>query len=255
MAFIDLHLHLLPGVDDGPAGLADALVHAHTLAAEGVTEAVLTPHVGHPDFAVEIAEIPRRTEQLRRALAVAGIALRLRPGGEIHPAAAGRLSRSALETVAQGPPQARWVLLEAPFAGIDEHFLASVRRLREMGFASVVAHPERAAAGHELLGRLTAAGAVLQVNTCSLLGVHGPEVRARAIEMVRDGTAYVIASDGHGGSRRHTLRRGHALALGVAGVSAERAARLTSANPRFLLQHGVPAPLASASAASPSAIA
>src|SRR5688500_9931944 len=118
MAFTDLHLHLLPGVDDGPATLVESLELAHRLAVHGVEEAVVTPPVGHPDVDVGGAEIPRRTHGLARALEQAGIALRVHPGGEIHAGGVQRLSRSALETLAQGPDRARWVLLEAPLAGI-----------------------------------------------------------------------------------------------------------------------------------------
>lgn len=253
MSLVDLHLHLLPGIDDGPADVTAALRHAHRLAANGVHDAVVTPHVGHPDFPVIVSEIPRRTTWLQRALDEAAIALRVRPGGEIHPHAAGRLSRSALEVVAQGPPRARWVLLETPFGTIDEHFTACARRLREMGFGCLVAHPERATGGHARLPELVAGGAVLQVSACSLLGAHGRAARERALTLVRDGSAYVVASDGHGGTRAHTLRDGYEALL-IAGVTPERAARLTCANPRFLLDHGIPASL-SERVASPSAFA
>jgi protein-tyrosine phosphatase len=242
MAFADLHLHLLPGLDDGPANLLESLEHAHRLIAHGVEEAVVTPHVGHPAFAVSVAEIPRRTHRLARALELAGIPLRLHPGGEIHADGVNRLSRSALETLALGPQRARWVLLEAPFAGIGDGFLASVRRLREMGFAAVIAHPERAPSGHERLAEAMREGALLQVNVCSLLGTHGPQARERAVRMVLDGSAYLLASDGHGGERAHTLRTGRDLAI-AAGATQERAAQLCCANPRFLLRHGVPAPV------------
>lgn len=253
MPFVDLHLHLLPGVDDGPADLAVALRHARRLVDDSVMEAVVTPHVGHPDFPVVVAEIPRRTTRLQRALDDAGIRLRVRPGGELHAAAAGRMSRSALEVIAHGPPRARWLLVEAPFEGIDEDFPACLRRLREMGFGALIAHPERSAGGHERLHEPIAGGAVLQVNACSLLGAYGPQVRERAAGLVRDGSAYVVASDGHGGRRSHTLRDGRD-ALIAAGASRERAEQLTSANARFLLRHGIP-PQLSERAPSPSASA
>lgn len=253
MPFVDLHLHLLPGVDDGPADVTEALRHAQRLVADGVLDVVATPHVGHPDFRVVVAEIPRRVNWLQRALDEAGIRLRVRAGGELHARAGGRLSRSALEVIAQGPPRARWLLVEAPFDGIDEDFLACVRRLREMGFGAVLAHPERAAGGHERLRELIVGGAVLQVSACSLLGAHGAGVRERAVTLVRDGAAYVVASDGHGGRRSHTLRAGRD-ALIAAGASRERAEQLTGANARFLLRHGIP-PLLSERAASPSASA
>lgn len=239
MGFVDLHLHLLPGVDDGPATLTDSLVHADKLVRRGVHDAVATPHVGHPDFPVDITELPRRTEQLRRALAVAGIHLRLRTGGEIHAGGVDLMTRDELEVVALGPPGARWVLLEAPFRGMGDRFLGSVLHLRRRGFGVVVAHPERSASDLAAARRVASAGALLQVNTCSLLGVHGADAREKAIRLILDGSAYVIASDGHGGRRSQTLRAGRDLAI-EAGAAPERAAQLTQANPRFLLEHGMP---------------
>ena len=243
MSYVDLHLHLLPGVDDGPRDEREALQHAERMVREGVTEAVVTPHVGHPDFAVDVAGIAARTTAMRVALDREGIGLRIRPGGEIHPAGLGELSAGQLRMIAHGPPGARWVLAEVPFAGIDEAFLAGCRAVRAHGLGLVIAHPERAAGWAEegrarLEGELLA-GAVLQVNVCSLLGHHGEAPRNAAERLVRDGGAYVLASDGHGKRRPHTLRLGFDLAV-AAGASSVQAWRLTQANPRFLLRHGVP---------------
>jgi protein-tyrosine phosphatase len=251
MSHVDLHLHLLPGVDDGPRDLAASLLHAGRLAADGVHEATVTPHVGVPWFPlVEVAAIPEHTRALQAALDAAGIDLHLHHGGEIFPDGATALSAGELDVIAHGPPGARWVLLEVPFAGIDPAFLAACRHIRDRGFGLVIAHPERAAGfltdGHAMLREEIAAGALLQVNVCSLLGRQGPEAHAGAVKLVREGLAYVVASDGHGGDRAHTLAAG-APAARAAGASAEQSRRLTEANPRFLLQHGIPSqPLPSA---------
>ena len=244
MSYVDLHLHLLPGVDDGPADEAASLDHARRMSAEGVREATVTPHVGHPSWPVDVTTIHARTAALQARLRAQGIPLVLHPGGEIHPSAASSLTADQLGVVAHGPPGARWVLLEVPFGGIDDAFLAGCRAIREHGFGVVIAHPERARGfagdGLEALRGEMAAGAVLQVNVCSLLGHNGEEAEWSARRLVRGGAAYLLASDGHGGRRGHTLRLGFELAL-AAGVTSERAWRLTQANPRFLLRHGLPA--------------
>jgi protein-tyrosine phosphatase len=243
MSHVDLHLHLLPGVDDGPAELDASLVHAERMALDGVREATVTPHVGHPDFPLDVATIPARMRGLQTPLDAAGIPLRLHPGGEIHPEGAGALGRDQLDVIAHGPPGARWVLLEVPFAGIGPAFLQACRHVRDQGFGLVIAHPERAAGflagGLRRLRPVIADGALLQVNVCSLLGRHGPEAQQGATRLVRDGLAYVLASDGHGGRRGHTLAAGPAAAA-RAGTSAARRRQLTEANPRFLLEHGLP---------------
>lgn len=244
MHHVDLHLHLLPGVDDGPEDEAASLTHAERLARDGVHEATVTPHVGHPWFALDVATIPERTRALQAALDAAGIELRLHPGGEIYPAGATGLGADELDVIAHGPAGARWVLLEVPFAGIDEAYLAACAHVRELGFGLLIGHPERALGflhgGHELLREQIAAGARLQVNVCSLLGRQGPEALAGARMLVREGHAAVLASDGHGGTRAHTLAAGPAAAR-RAGASVQRSRQLTESNPRQLLQDGIPA--------------
>jgi len=243
MTYVDLHLHLLPGVDDGPADEAGSLEHAERLVRGGVREATVTPHVGHWMFPLDVTEIAERTRALQVAVDAAGLDLRLHPGGEIHPDGATTLSPAELELIAHGPPGARWVLLEVPFPGIDDDFLAACRHVRDAGFGLLIGHPERAAGfladGHRRLQGELAAGALLQVNLCSLLGRQGPEAHAGAVRLVRDGAAYVVASDGHGTHRTHTLGEA-AAAIRAAGASQVRSDQLTGANPRFLLRDGIP---------------
>ncbi|HYM57894.1 MAG TPA: CpsB/CapC family capsule biosynthesis tyrosine phosphatase [Solirubrobacteraceae bacterium] len=243
MPYVDLHLHLLPGVDDGPRDTAASLTYAERLAADGVHEATVTPHVGHPDFPLDVASIPERTRALQAEIARAGIRLRLHAGGEIHPDGATSLLPADLDLIAHGPAGARWVLLEVPFDGIDAAFLHACRHVRIQGFGLVIAHPERArgfsTSGFELLRAELAEGALLQVSVCSLLGRHGADAQGAAGGLIRAGLAYVIASDGHGGRRGHTLRQGTGLARAV-GASAVQSSQLTHANPRFLLDHGIP---------------
>jgi protein-tyrosine phosphatase len=242
MSYVDLHLHLLPGVDDGPPDDEAAVAFARRLVACGVREATVTPHTAHARFPLDVATIPERTAQLRSLLGAAGVPLVLHPGGELHPAGAGDLSADQLDIVAQGPTGARWVLLEAPFGGVSRRFLGACEHVRDAGFGLVIAHPERARGlledGLELLWPQLVSGAVLQVSVDSLMGTQGPEAREAAGQLVRRGLAYVVASDGHGGRRSQTLR--DALApLRAAGASAEHAWRLTSANPAFLLREGI----------------
>ncbi|MEJ7787049.1 MAG: CpsB/CapC family capsule biosynthesis tyrosine phosphatase [Solirubrobacteraceae bacterium] len=242
MSYVDLHLHLLPGVDDGPADEEQAVLYAATLAAAGVREATVTPHVMHARFPLEIDTIAERTARLQECLDTERIPLRLHPGGEIHPAGATDLGADGLDLIAHGPPGARWVLLEVPFGGISRLFLDACRHIRTHGFGLLIAHPERAsgllAGGLARLRPEMAAGAVLQVSVCSLLGRHGTEAQEAAEHLVRTGLAYVLASDGHGGARGHTLADGVGPAR-RAGASALQAWQLTQANPALLLRHGI----------------
>lgn len=244
MTRADLHLHLLPGVDDGARDLAASLLHAQRMVAAGVTEATVTPHVGNPFFpGVDVHEIRERTQALQREYDRRRIGLRLHPGGEIHPTAAHDLSASQLDLIAHGPAGARWVLAEVPFTGVTPEFAAGLDAIRGRGFGVVIAHPERAEGlldgGLALLRPSLRAGAVLQVNACSLMGRQGTEARDAARRLIRSRLASIIASDGHPGHRDHTLRDGEAPAV-AAGASRAQVLQLTQANPRFLLRHGLP---------------
>jgi protein-tyrosine phosphatase len=244
MSFVDLHLHLLPGVDDGPLHQRESIEHAARMAREGVREALVTPHVGHPLLRVDVATVRARTAALQAALDAAGVPLRLHAGGEIHPTSAASLGPDELGAIAAGPPGGRWVLAEVPFAGVDEAFLAGCRSIRGHGFGVVIAHPERAAGlldgGLAMLRGELRAGSVLQVNVCSLMGRHGDEALEAARRLIRAKLAYVLASDGHPPRRGHTLAAGPDLAV-AAGASRVHAWQLTQANPRFLLRNGLPA--------------
>jgi protein-tyrosine phosphatase len=241
MAHIDLHLHLLPGVDDGSPDEATALEHAARMVADGVREATVTPHVGAPAIELDPLSIPDRTAQFQAALDREGLALRLHPGGEIFPEA--ELTRAELDAIAHGPPGARWVLAEVPFDGVNDGFFAGLDAIRGHGFSVLIAHPERAAGvldgGLELLLGELARGAAFQVNVCSLVGRHGAEAQVAAQRLVRGRLAHVLASDGHPGTREHTLAAGTAPAI-AAGASPVQARRMTYANPRILLRDGLP---------------
>jgi protein-tyrosine phosphatase len=244
MSYVDLHCHLLPGIDDGAATLDDALAHVRRLDAEGVRDVACTPHVKRTAFpGVDPAEVAGRTASLQAAIDAEGLRVRLHTGGEVAHRDALALSPAQLELVAQGPAGRRWILLETPFAGLDDAFSAAAERLTGLGYGLLIAHPERGAGimgldGRRRLEALRAAGALLQVNVCSLLGQHGLAVQEAAAALVRSGTAFCLASDGHPGTRDHTQQLGFHLLM-RAGASSVQAWRLTQANPRFLLREGI----------------
>jgi protein-tyrosine phosphatase len=242
MSYVDLHCHLLPGIDDGARTTSDALRHAGRLAAEGVRDVACTPHVKRAMFPrVHLDELAARRRDLQAAIDAEGLGVRLHPGGELAHEDALELAPAELGLIAQGPAGARWLLLECPFEGLDDEFAAAAGRLADLGYGVLLAHPERAAGGHERLWPLLEAGARLQVNVCSLLGNNGLAAQERAAALVRGGHAHCLASDGHPGTREHTLQLGFHLLL-RAGASSLQAHRLTQANPRALLREGLGAP-------------
>ncbi len=136
---VDLHCHLLPGVDDGPDALDESIAYARAAAAAGTGTIVATPHVE----LVTVRELPGRVAALRAALAEEGVDLRVEVGGELKPESVGVLDAEELELLAHGPPGRRWLLYEVPFAGVDDPFLDGARELGERGYGLLLAHPER----------------------------------------------------------------------------------------------------------------
>jgi protein-tyrosine phosphatase len=239
MTYAELHFHLLPGIDDGPSSIEESLALAAAAAAEGTRTIVTTPHV-HPEFVTDVSSLPDRVAEVAAKLAARRIRINVLCGGELAQEMVPRLSQAELDTIAQGPPGRRWLLLEAPLAGIDRAYTAVADELRERGFAVVVAHPERALrwsdAGWETLEHELSAGSVVQINAWSVAGLYGELVRATALRLLRTAPRAVIASDAHGGPRMPAL--GMALdALAAARVPDPH--QLIDAVPRGLLEQGL----------------
>ena len=238
MAYVDLHCHLLPGIDDGAAAMADTITHARRLAAAGVHDVACTPHIKRSDFPrVAIAGLAPLRAEAQAAIDGAGIGVRLHGGGELAHEDALVLPADELELIAQGPEGGRWLLLECPFEGVRHDFVEAAERLWGLGYGVLLAHPERSASIPGAEGRLrslVARGALVQVNATSLIGDHGPAAQVGGEHLVHQGLVWCLASDGHPGTRDETLDRGH-VALARLGADA---AALTQRNPRTLLLEG-----------------
>jgi protein-tyrosine phosphatase len=242
MDYVDLHFHLLPGVDDGPHDLSASLDLARAAVGEGTRTLVATPHVRPELGLTDAVEIDDRVRELRAHLAAEGIPLEVRCGGELGHAMAFRMCQWELDLLAQGPPGGRWLLVEIPFDGIGEDFHAATAELRARGFGVLVAHPERSADaaldGAAGLRRELAAGSRAQVNALSFTGGHGADARRAAWELLGDGLVAVVASDAHGPTRPPAMRLAHE-ALVMGGLAPATAMAVVGSEPRQLLARGL----------------
>jgi protein-tyrosine phosphatase len=242
MAYADLHFHLLPGVDDGPADMAASLDLARAAVAEGTGTVVATPHVRADMGITDAVEIHARVLELRSALEAERIPLEVRCGGELCHDTVGGMRQSELELLAQGPSGARWVLVETPFHGIGDDFHAATAELRERGFGVLMAHPERSADASldEAAGLKTAlaAGSLAQLNAQSLTGSHGEEACSAAWELIAEGLIAVVSSDAHGPTRPPALELARRTLLDT-GISRGLAQALIGTTPHRLLATGI----------------
>jgi protein-tyrosine phosphatase len=238
---VDLHFHLLPGVDDGPEHMSDSLELARAAVEDGTGIVVATPHV-RSDFVTDLPSLPRLVAEVRAELAREGIPLEVRCGGELGHDMVGRLPQEELELIAQGPRGARWLLVEAPFTAMAGDFQDALEELRDRGFGIVVAHPERSADAalddSRGLRRALACGALAQVNGPSLTGGHGEDAKRAGFRLVAEGLAAVVGSDAHGPTRPPALSAAR-RSMVSAGVGAGLARVLTLGEPRRLLSRGV----------------
>jgi protein-tyrosine phosphatase len=241
---VDVHFHLLPGVDDGAATIDESIELARAAEADGTGAIVATPHV-RGDFVTDVSDLPDRVEEVREEFRRQGIGVGVCCGAELGHDMVGRLGHSELETIAVGPPRARWILLEAPFEGYGADLHGATDELRDRGFAVVLAHPERSpvlmAEGATALKRELAEGSLLQVTTWSLAGGHGAEAERNAVWLLRAGLVRCLASDAHPGWRGPVLSVGFDRASMLLGHAHARP--LTDSAPRALLARGARVPV------------
>ncbi len=191
---IDLHSHILPGLDDGARELEETLHMAHLAVQSGVTDMVVTPHCMHGGA----PEMKSSLTMVRQALKETGIPLRLHAGMEIFgtPNTLRLLQEGELVTLNHSV----YPLIEFDFVASGERETRILEKLLQAGYVPLVAHPERyeyIQADPGLINRWTQMGCLLQINKGSLLGRFGMQIQELAMAMVDRGFATVVASDAH----------------------------------------------------------
>ncbi len=206
-ATVDLHCHLLPGLDDGARDIGDTVGMAQQADADGIEAICATPHIRH-DHDVRIHELPERLAEVAAAVCAAGCRVRVLPGGEVAATALDGLDEHELAAVSLGGGR-RWILLEPAAGPIDERLEATIGALQARGFRALIAHPERHLAPDLLarLARLIAGGSLVQATAAFFLD---PASAGGMLTLARAGVVHVLASDSH------SSRAGRPVALAAA---------------------------------------
>jgi protein-tyrosine phosphatase len=215
--YVDIHAHVLPGIDDGPATLPDSVALAKAAAGAGTASIAATPHVRSDFPAVRVHELAERCAEVRAALAREDVAIELVSGAEVSLMWAIDASDEELRLATYGQ-RGTDLLVETPPGPVFalEHLLYD---LHARGVRVTLAHPERSIDfQHEMgpLRELVRQGVLLQLNADSLLGRRSG-VRRLAEQLCREGPVHAIASDGH---RAQSWRPVTKLAQGVQVLSA-----------------------------------
>jgi protein-tyrosine phosphatase len=235
MVVSDLHVHLLPGLDDGPGDDAAAVALAAQLAADGVQRVAATPHMrtDYPDIRAD--ELAGRVAALQGILDAQGIELAIVPAGEVSLEWALDATDEELRLVSYGQA-GRDMLIETPYGPLPPTFEELLFRVTARGYRVLLAHPERNRTFQrdpERLERLVDQGILLQPTASALASSHRrSRSRRLARDLVWDGLAHVIASDAHGAVKRAPLSAGVAAA---AVLTPARAKWMVTAVPEAIL--------------------
>jgi protein-tyrosine phosphatase len=195
---IDLHTHILPGIDDGARTIEDSRELALRSVAEGITTIAATPHV-RSDYPTTAEQMEAAVSILRADFSARGIGVELIHGGEIDLDTLGSLTEDQLRrfSIAQ---TGRYVLLESPYHGWPLDLERRLFDLALRGFTPILAHPERNAeiqGDPRRLAPHVERGLVVQLTAASLDGRIGRKSKEAAAQLVEAGLAHMIASDAH----------------------------------------------------------
>jgi protein-tyrosine phosphatase len=233
---IDMHCHILPGMDDGPGSIEEAVEMARIAVGDGITDIIATPHTHDGVYMQEPERVAAAAEALQLELERRGIPLRIHPGMEVHfhLDMLKHLDKGELLTLAGGT---EYLLLELPFQQIPSYATDFIHSLLHAGITPIIAHPERNAIlleKREVLAEWIEMGALAQLTAESLTGRFGKRLKVAAKEMVRQRLVQLIASDAHDPIRRRPfLSEAYHL---IAKIDSPEAADLFRANAEAVLR-------------------
>lgn len=238
--FVDIHNHILPGIDDGAPSMEYAVKMARQAVYCGTDTLVATPHRAYRTRREAPPEWVRpQVQALQEVLDKANIPLRIVPGIEIplRASIAEDLTNGTLGTLGDA---GTYALVEAPFDHLPNDALDNLRKIRAAGFNVVLAHPERNAVVQRELSFIESCaelGLAFQLTTGSLLGRFGPRAQAAAEAILAHAAEWplIIASDSHDLEDRPTglMAQGRDAAAQIVGEAA--AQEMVDARPRSFL--------------------
>jgi len=196
---IDLHVHILPGLDDGPERMDDAVRMGRIAVEAGTSIIAATPHMFDGQYNVSAEQVREGVCALQNELDRQGIPLRVLPGGDVHGQVdlADHLRAGEVMTLADA---GKYLLVELSSQVVPPHTANMLFALQMSGVTPIITHPERnleIQRAPDLLLPFLASGNLVQVTAASLTGNFGPDAEHCAKELIIRRMAHLVASDAH----------------------------------------------------------
>ena len=232
---IDLHCHILPGMDDGPETLAKAVAMCRAAEADGIETIVAAPHYKPGTYEFTGPGILEAVYILSGELKKQGLDIRILPGAEVtvSPEMHASLMPGGYLTINHG----RYFLAEFRPLSVPARWDAFLLSFLDAGMTPIIAHPERNAwfiHRPEALAAAVQSGILVQVTAMSITGGFGPETRDFSVHLLRQNLVHAIASDGHS-ARLRPPQLAEAVALATDVVGRERADALVTTIPQAII--------------------
>lgn len=237
---IDLHCHILPGIDDGSRSLDMSLEMARMAVDDGITMTACTPHIYPGLYMNDTEGITAARDQLQREFDDRGIPLQLTIGADVHlvPGLLDGLRAGKVPTL----HGTRYLLLEPSHHVAPPHFQDSVFRLVAEGYVPVITHPERLTwveDHYPVFADLVRQGAWMQLTAASLTGVFGARAKYWSERFLDDGLTHILATDAHSSGRRSPIMS-KARAIAERMLGREEAELLVRGRQECMLRNDLP---------------
>jgi len=221
---IDLHCHILPGIDDGPGQMEESVIMADIARSDGIQTIVATPHTLNNVFLNSLSRIIDSVNEFKAFLKEKRIEIGICPGADVH-ICAGMVERIRMHEAGTVNDNGRYILIEFPHQMIPPGGREELFELKMNRITPIITHPERNLAIQnrlEILTDFVAMGCLVQITGMSLTGEFGEEAMVSAHQILESRLAHVIATDAHSAtSRPPTLSRAVEAAAEILGSHQE----------------------------------
>ena len=235
---IDIHCHILPGIDDGPDSFDESIMMVKQAVNQGISKIIATPHFPFDKFIFSKEDVFEKVNILQEKIDAIGLKCKIYPGMELY------LSSEIIEKIVAGEviplgKDSNYLLVEFPLRGFSKNLINLLHETWIRGYIPIVAHPER----YEfilndplMINEILEYQTLLQINAGSILGKNGQRSQKLAIELIKQGLVSFIASDGHSTNWRK-IQLSDALATLMKNVNPDLLRNLVVVNGTKLLNN------------------